>query len=644
MEKKRILVVGGVAGGASAAARARRLCETCEIIIFERGGQVSFANCGMPYHISGDIEQRERLLLLTPKMLRQRFRIDTRVHTEVVKIDREHKRIIVFDKKKKIHYTEHYTDLILSPGARAVRLPVPGAKSKRIHVLRDLHDMDLIIKALRNDDDSALVIGAGFIGLEITEALVKRGKKVTLVERGAHVMPGIDSEMATLVHQELRLNGVRLLLNCAVERFDEDATGVLCTLSDATRLHSALTVMAVGVTPESDLAVNAGIEVGKRGGIVVDAGMRTNDASIYAVGDVAQTQHAVTGEYGITPLAGLASRQGRIAADTIFAGNMRFKKTLGTAICKVFDIAVGVTGASERALERCAIPYEKIYLHPMNHAGYYPGSAPISIKLLFNPSTGLLLGAQALGKDGIDKRIDIFSLAIRHRLSVFDLEELELCYAPPYGSAKDPVNYAGMVAANVIRGDVTLCHSENIRSEHTLLDVRLEDELLAGSITGAIHIPLEQLSERLDELPRKAKIVVFCREGVRAYQACMMLKQLGYDAANLSGGYKSYRMYKNQEEHRDTNVHQNSATINPTQDTAIVCAVDATGLSCPGPILKLKRAIHAIKIGQALSITSTDPAFVVDVPAWCRRTGHQLLEIAPINGNYRAVVVRGEQR
>ena len=544
MSKKRILIVGGVAGGASAAARARRLDEHCEIILFERGPDISFANCGLPYHIGGTITERDKLLVTTPAAMVEKFNIDVRTLSEVTAIHREKKTIAVRDLKTGTEYTEAYDKLILSPGAFPVRPPIPGIDHPRVMTLRNLEDMDRIMEQL-DGKKSVAVIGGGYIGLEMAEALRERSIRTTLIELAPQVMGPADPEMATVLHQELRLFGVHLKLNTSVTAFKSNEEGIGLMLSDGSCMPVDLAILAIGVKPEATLAVNAELELGQTGGIKVNDNMQSSDPDIYAVGDAVEVTDFATGQPALIPLAGPANRQGRIAADHIFGRASTYRKTQGTAICKVFNMAIGMTGLSEKSAKRLGIVYEKVYVHPASHASYYPGSHPISLKLLFDPSNGRVLGAQAVGAAGIDKRIDVLAVAIRAGLTVYDLEEMELTYAPPFGSAKDPVNYAGFVAANVLRGDARLFHVEEAlqpEDGRILLDVRNPGELTGGTIHGAENIPLGQLRKAVATLDKTREYLVFCQVGLRGYLACRILSQNGFQCRNLSGGYKTFMM------------------------------------------------------------------------------------------------------
>ncbi len=544
----KIVIVGGVAGGASAAARARRLSEDAQIVIFERGEHISFANCGLPYHIGGEIAQREALLLQTPLSFKRRFNVDVQVHHEVVAIDRERKEVTVRQTLTGEQRVESYDKLLLSPGAAPLQPPIPGLDNPQTYTLRNIADMDRIMAALAaNGTSHATVVGGGFIGLEMVEALHQRGIKVTLLELSDQVMAPLDKEMANMAHQTLVQHGVDLRLRTGLTAIESgEPQALVLKLSTGAELTTQMVILAIGVKPETLLAVQAGLELGPRGGIKVDEGMRTSDPDIYAVGDAVETKDFVTGKPGLMPLAGPANRQGRIAADNMLGRDVFYKRTQGTAICKLFDLALASTGLNEKSLQRLGLAYEKIYVHPGSHASYYPGAHPVSLKLLFDPVSGQILGAQAVGKDGVDKRIDVLAVAMRAGLSVNELEDLELTYAPPFGSARDVVNQAGMVAANVLKGDERICHVADVEmrgSKQFLLDVRNPGELASlGSIPGAVNIPLDELRQRLDELPRDREILITCQVGLRGHVAYRMLTNAGFKARNLSGGFKTYQL------------------------------------------------------------------------------------------------------
>lgn len=654
-EHTRMVIIGGVAGGASAAARARRLSEEAEIILLERGDHVSFANCGLPYHIGGVIRERDRLLVETPESLYTNYRLDVRVRTEAMAIDRARKEVSVRDLASGSEYTISYDKLLLSPGAEPIRPPIPGSDDARVFTLRALTDMDAILQVVATRQPAhSVIVGGGYIGLEMAEALRERGLGVTLVELAPQVMGTVDPEMAAPLHQQLARHGVDLRLETSITRL-VNANGVLrAELSTGDSIECGIVILAIGVKPDVQLARAAGLAIGERGGVVVDDHMRTSDPDIFAVGDVVEVTDFVGGFPTVIPLAGPANRQGRIAADNALGRDVSYHGTQGTGICKVFDLTVGMTGMNEKALQWAGMKYEKIYLHPASHASYYPGASPISLKLLFAPDSGKVLGAQAVGADGVDKRIDVLAVALRAGLTVFDLEELELAYAPPYGSAKDPINYAGFVAANVLRGDVEICHAENMiapREDQLLLDVRTPAEVAGGTIPGAVNIPLGELRNRLGELPRDKELLVFCQVGRRGYLACRLLRQRGFKCRNLTGGIKTYqavvgRLSRNSALPRaevcdDSGIGCTLPNADTPQPVTTVKIVDTCGLQCPGPIMQLARELQELKPGEALAVLSNDPSFLSDIGAWCHSTGNTLVNLAQDESQYRATIVKG---
>ena len=557
----KVIIVGGVAGGASCAARLRRLDEKAEILMVERGPYVSYANCGLPYHVGGAIEQESSLLVATEQTFREQFAIDCRTRCEVVGISAAQKTVDLKNHVTGEVTTEKYDKLVLSPGAAPIRPPLPGIDLPGIFSVRTVPDARAIREWLDRDAAEhagmnsytgmqtvvpakrAVVVGGGFIGLEMVENLVHRGLEVTLVERLNQVMPPLDPEMARLVERYMVRHGVRLELNDGVAGFEQSADGAAGGLEVLTasgkRLPADIVILAIGVRPETALAKMAGIEIGQRGGIRVDEHMRTSDPDIFAVGDAVEVRDFVTGQWSLVALAGPANRQGRIAAEVIAGRDPRFRGTQGTSICQIFEAAIASTGASEKLLTQLGeTDFEKIYLYPNSHAGYYPGAKYIAMKVIFRKSDGRLLGAQVLGEDGVPKRIDSFAMAIQAGFTIYDLEESELSYAPPFGSAKDPVNFAGMVAADVLRGDMPLTHWDSVDGGF-LLDVRNPPELAVESVPGAVNIPLPQLRARLGELPRDREILVICRSGQRAYYATRILLQNGFKARNISGGMLS---------------------------------------------------------------------------------------------------------
>jgi NADPH-dependent 2,4-dienoyl-CoA reductase/sulfur reductase-like enzyme/rhodanese-related sulfurtransferase len=546
--KRRILIVGGVAGGASAAARARRLCERCEIVVFDRGPYVSFANCGLPYYVGDVIVEEEKLLVATPELFENRFNIHVHTESEVTAINRSRQEIEVLDLKTGESRSEHYDYLILSTGAKPIRPPLPGIDLPGIFMLRTIPDSRKIRNAVQ-DATRAVVVGGGFVGLEMAENLRHRGLDVTLVEMADQVMPPLDPEMAVMVADRLQENGVHLQLGAGVEGFARNEDGSLrVQVSTGDELDTDLVILAIGVRPETRLFESAGLALGERGGVAVDEYMQTDDPRIWAVGDVIETEDVVTGSRQLIPLAGPANRQGRVAAGSVIRDSLgkqkriRFRGVQATAVCGVFGLTAATTGASEKALERQGIDdYQAVYLHPGNHVGYYPGATPIHIKLLFSRSDGKVLGAQAIGESGITRRIDVISMAIQMGGTVFDLEEAELCYAPQFGAAKDPVNLAGMIAANHLRGDLPLADWRKLGSAHAeLLDVRSTTEFKCGHIPGASNIPLENLRERLVELSDDKEIWLVCGVGQRAYYATRTLLQNNIEVKNLSGGMQTY--------------------------------------------------------------------------------------------------------
>ncbi len=650
----KLVIIGGVAGGASAAARARRLNESAEITLLERGEYISFANCGLPYHIGGTIEDRDRLLVQTPESMEKRFRIDVRTNSEALRVDRTARQVLVRDLKAGREYHLPYDKLVLSPGAEPVRPKIPGVNSSKVFTLRSIPDMDAIkARVDAVPGTKAVIIGAGYIGLEMAEALRHRKMEVSVIELENQVFGPMDPEMASMVAAQLRLHGVDLLLGMSVTAIEEKSDGLTLHLSSGRTLDAALAVVSIGVQPEVQLAKKAGLEIGQRGGIVVNEHMQTSDPDIYAVGDAVEVEDFVGGFPARIPLAGPANRQGRIAADNIMGRPSVYRKTQGTAICKVFDLAAGMTGLSEKMLKRIGRKCEKIYLHPASHATYYPHASQISIKLLFDPDDGKILGAQAIGADGVDKRIDIIATAMRAGMTVRDLKDLELSYAPPYGSAKDPVNYAGFLASNVLDGDAKICHTEeilNLRDDQCLLDVRTPAEVQAGTIGGAINIPIDQLRDRISELPKNKEILAFCQVGLRGYLACRILSQNGFACRNLSGGFKTFRCFIPAEtppaqaetpaELKDDSGSQAPESKPAPASVSVAKHIDASDLQCPGPILRLKQQLDALQIGQALTISARDPGFAADIPAFCRSTGNELIKMTAENGLLTATVVK----
>jgi len=551
----RILIVGGVAGGASCAARARRLSEEAEIIIFDRGPYVSFANCGLPYYVGNVIIDEEDLLVASPELFRERFNIEVRTHSNVRSIDSEQRKIEVENLETGETYWEIYDALVLSPGSKPIRPPLPGIETPGIFTLWTIPDTREIVEWIEQKDaHRAVVVGGGFIGLEMAENLKRLGMDVTIVEMQDHVMPVLDPEMGVIINEHLQEQGVGLCLGSPVSGFKNGSDGSLAVaLSSGEEISADLVILSIGVRPRVELAESAGLRIGDFGGIWVNDQMQTSDAHIWAAGDAVEVKDFVTGNQTMVPLAGPANRQGRIAADVIVGKNSngtRFRGVQATAVCGILGMTVASTGKTEKQLKKLPessplLPYEKIYLHPINHAGYYPGAERMSIKVIFQTKDGRLLGAQAVGREGVEKRIDVISMAIQKKGTVLDLEEAELCYAPQYGSAKDPVNMAGMIASNILRGYADTKHWENLSGNDAfVLDVRDPDEFEKGHVKNAVHIPLNDLRSRMSELPKDKEISIHCFVGIRSYYAYRILIQNGYKVKNLSGGYETYPYIK----------------------------------------------------------------------------------------------------
>ncbi len=540
----KLLIIGGVAGGAGAAARARRLNEDAQIILFERGEYISFANCGLPYYAGDVIKKRKALLIQTPQGLKKRFNIEVRIKHLVTSIDPEHKKVVVKDIVNGKDYEETYDKLILSPGAEPIVPLFEGADYSCVHMVRTIADIDGIKEKIdAAGAKKAIVIGAGFIGLEMAENLRERGMETYLLEKMDQVMPPFDKEMAVMLEREILAHDVRLYLDEEVVKLSKENNGYKVHTVSGKVLDADLVIMAIGVRPETGLAKHAGLKLGSRG-IMTNAKMRTSDGSIYAIGDVVETKDPVTGLYRNVPLAGPAAKQALVAVNNIFGIDDEYSGTLGTSIVKVFDIVGAMTGASEKTLKAARIKYAKVYTHPADHVGYYPGAELMSMKLLYDPDSGIVLGAQIIGKNAVDRKIDVFAVAVKHRLRVRDIAELELCYAPPYGTSKDAVNLAGMIAVNQMRNITKLMHWENLSKDDFLLDVRTVGEYSRGNVPNSVNIPIDELRGRLDEIPRDRSIAVFCEFGVRAHAACRILNQRGYTVANVSGGYVTFINYR----------------------------------------------------------------------------------------------------
>ncbi len=596
---KKVLIVGGVAGGASAAARLRRLDEEAHIVMFERDPYISFANCGLPYYIGGSIQDRSKLLVQTPEAMHKRFNIDVRIQSEVISIDPVGKKVIV-QSKELGSYEEKYDALILSPGAKPIRPSLPGIESSKIHTLRNIPDTDKIkTKVSEERTRSAVVIGGGFIGVEMAENLKEAGLEVTLIEAGPQLLAPFDSEMSAILSKELEDHGVNLIFSDMVLSFEESGEQIQVHLASGTVLRSEIVLLAIGVAPDTTFLKDSGLEFGPRGHILVNERMETNLKDVYAVGDAVEIVDFVNGQKTAVPLAGPANKQGRIAADNVSGLGTTYKGTQGTSIIKVFGLTGASTGNNEKTLQRLGIPYRVVYVHPNSHASYYPGATPLSLKLLFNED-GRVLGAQAVGYDGVDKRIDDIATVIRFKGSVTDLTELELSYAPPYSSAKDPVNMAGYTAENVINGMTEVFVPGDLTSRNLdttmLVDVRSELEHANGHIEGSINLPVDDLRNRLDELDASKEIWVYCQVGLRGYTASRILIQKGFKVKNLTGGYKTYQISKYVPKNKNTASNEKlSVTDNLNADAVI----DACGLCCPGPIVQVKKSMPDCKTGNS---------------------------------------------
>ncbi len=649
------LIVGGVAGGATTAARLRRIDEKSEIIMFERGDYISYANCGLPYYVGGTIKERDSLFVMTPEKFYARLAVDVRIKSEVTAIDRKNKEVTVKDLKTGKEYKERYDKLVLSPGAEPVRPPIPGIESNLIFTMRSVPDTDAIKNFVdTNKPQRAVIIGAGFIGIEMAENLHHRGIKVTIIEALDQMMGVLDYEMASEIHQHLKIKGVEFYLGDGVKNFNQLPKGLTVVLNSGKTISSDMVILSIGVRPETKLAKEAGIDCNERGFIHVDKYMQTNDPDIYALGDAVCFTSPITGKIVNTLLAGPANKQGRILADNIVFGNKReYKGAIATAVAKVFDLTVASTGMPEKIIQKENIPYLTNIIHAGSHAGYYPGALPMSLKLVFSPVDGRIYGAQAVGYEGVDKRIDVIAAIIGKNGTIYDLQEVEHCYAPPFSSAKDPVNQAGFAAENILRGLVKVITwkelFESDRSKLLLLDVRTPDEVEINRVNGALTIPVDDIRARLKEIPKDKKIVVFCAVGLRGYFACRILMQSGYtDVYNLSGGYKIYELATGKQSNEDVFTHdeydiegvvyENREKI----DMSKTVEVDACGLQCPGPILRLKQEVDKLRVGEILEIKASDPGFMKDSQSWCNVTGNKLISINSDKGVITAVIQKGE--
>jgi len=660
----KIIIIGGVAGGATTAARIRRVDETAEIILLEKGKHISYANCGLPYYIGGVIEEREKLFVQTPEAFSTRFRVDVRTENEVIFIDRKKKTVTVRQSSEDT-YEESYDKLLISTGASPVRPPLPGIDLPGIFTLRNVTDTDRIKEYINSHSPrKAVVVGAGFIGLEMAENLHAQGAKVSIVEMGNQVMAPIDFSMASLVHQHLMDKGVNLYLEQAVASFEREGKGLKVTFKNGQSISADIVILSIGVRPETSLARAAELTIGPAGGIAVNNYLQTSDEAIYAIGDAIEYRHPITGKPWLNYLAGPANRQGRIVADNILGAKIPYEGSIGTSIAKVFDMTVASTGLPGKRLRLEGIDYMSSTIHPASHAGYYPDAMPMSIKITFDKQTGRLYGGQIVGYDGVDKRIDGLALVIKHQGTVYDLMKVEQAYAPPFSSAKDPVAIAGYVAEDMITGKTNPVYWRELRDiemeNKFLLDVRTQDEFALGSLPGAVNIPLDELRDRMSELPKDRMIYTFCAVGLRGYLAYRILTQHGFDKVrNLSGGLKTYRaatapivIHQENEDQTDESPSPQEKTLSsePSAAPAIPVAaaktirVDACGLQCPGPILKMKKTMDSLVSGDRVEITSTDPGFPRDAAAWCSSTGNQLISKEASGGKSVVIIEKGEPK
>ena len=660
----KIIIIGGVAGGATTAARIRRVDETAEIILLEKGKYISYANCGLPYYIGGVIEEREKLFVQTPEAFSTRFRVDVRTENEVIFIDRKKKTVTVRQSSEDT-YEESYDKLLISTGASPVRPPLPGIDLPGIFTLRNVTDTDRIKEYINSHSPrKAVVVGAGFIGLEMAENLHTQGAKVSIVEMGNQVMAPIDFSMASLVHQHLMDKGVNLYLEQAVASFEREGKGLKVTFKNGQSISADIVILSIGVRPETSLARAAELTIGPAGGIAVNDYLQTSDEAIYAIGDAIEYRHPITGKPWLNYLAGPANRQGRIVADNILGAKIPYEGSIGTSIAKVFDMTVASTGLPGKRLRLEGIDYMSSTIHPASHAGYYPDAMPMSIKITFDKQTGRLYGGQIVGYDGVDKRIDELALVVKHQGTVYDLMKVEQAYAPPFSSAKDPVAIAGYVAEDMITGKTNPVYWRELRDiemeNKFLLDVRTQDEFALGSLPGAVNIPLDELRDRMSELPKGRMIYTFCAVGLRGYLAYRILTQHGFDKVrNLSGGLKTYRAATAPIVIHQENEDQTAESPSPQEKTlssepsaapeipvaaAKTIRVDACGLQCPGPILKMKKTMDGLASGERVEITATDPGFPRDAAAWCSSTGNQLISKEASGGKSVVIIEKGEPK
>ena len=638
---KKVLIVGGVAGGASTATRLRRLDENLEIIIFEKGEYVSFANCGLPYHIGEVIENRESLLVQTPESLKARFNLDVRVKSEVIEVNGEDKKVKVKTKNGE-EYEENFDFLVLSPGAKPLFPSIKGIESNKIFTLRNINDMDKIKAEIKNSNiKKATVVGGGYVGVETAENLKHLGIDTTLIEAAPHILGSFDSEISNILEFELINNGLKLMTSEKVVEFQEAENEIIIKLESGKTVTTDIVILSIGVSPDTKFLQNSGINLGEKGHILVNENLETNLKGVYALGDSILVKNYLTNQDVAIPLAGPANRQGRIVAGNIVGRNEKYKGSLGTAIIKIFELTAASTGLNERTLKQLNIPYEKIYLHPNNHAAYYPGASPISIKALYNKENKKILGAQALGVSGVDKFIDVIATSIKFKATIDDLSELELAYAPPFLSAKSPANMLGFIGQNIEDGLLEQVFMEDLKNynekENIILDVREELELIGGKFDNSINIPLSELRKRYNELPKDKEIWTYCAVGLRGYIASRFLSQKGYKVKNLAGGIKSKEKVILKAKEEENVNKENNSNIGKEEDY-----LDLSGLSCPGPLVKIKEKIDKLQENEELKVKVSDPGFYNDIQAWSKVTKNPLLSLDKKDGLTYATLQKGK--
>ena len=641
----KIIIIGGVAGGMSAAARLRRLDEKSDIIVIEKSGYVSFANCGLPYYIGGVIKEKDNLLLETPSTLKEKFNLDVRVKSEAVSINREKKEIKIKNIETNDEYTESYDKLLISTGAKPFVPDIKGLEEAGYLTLRNIEDMEKISSCIDSDGyKNAVIIGGGFIGLETAENLKHKNINVTIIEKADQVMAPLDPEMASFIHGEIKRRNIALYLNSDITEISNSGKKKIIKLKSGEVVETDIIIASIGVVPDSELAKNAGLKMSSKGAVEVDEYLKTSDSDIYAAGDVIEIRNAITGQKALVPLAGPANKQGRTAADNILGREEKYTGTIGTSIMKFFNMTAASTGINEKYLKKQDINYKSLFIIKADHAGYYPGASDIYFKILFEPETGKIFGAQAVGEKGADKKIDIIATAILGNISVYKLKDLETAYAPPFNSAKDIINYASYMAENIKRDGLETV-SWNETDKIGLIDVRTEDEYNIDHIQGAVNMPLNTLRENMGKLDKNKEYIVYCKVGQRGYNAQRILVNNGYKVKNLNGGFSIYKSALMPQDNRikfendiKNDKHRSISGLN-SADKKIL---DVTGLQCPGPIIKIKNKISELKTGEVLEVKATDPGFENDIKVWTRQTGNTLLNIENTDGEILAEIKKGE--